>query len=153
MPTPQQQLAAFFKKYDPKIARQAQEAIRYLRRRLPGAMEMVYDNYNALVVGFGPTDKASQAILSIAVYPSWVTLFFLKGARLMDPGKVLLGNGKIVRYIRLASLADLREPAVDALIEQSVEDADPPFEPQLKHRLIIKSISARQRPRKPSKKK
>lgn len=152
MLTPQQQLSSFLKKYDPKIAKQARAAMGYLRRRLPGPVEMVYDNYNALVSGFGPTERASQAVLSIAVYPQWVTLCFLKGARLMDPGKVLQGQGNIVRHIRLRTPADLQEPEIDALIEQSIELAEPPFNARQKHKLIIKSISAKQRPRKPASK-
>src|SRR5439155_3149680 len=84
-----EELAAFLAKYTPEM-----------RERLPGAIELVYDNYNALVIGFGPTDRASDAIFSIALYPRWVRLFFLYGAKLRDPKKLLKGVGKIVRYRR-----------------------------------------------------
>ena len=60
--------------------------------RLPGAVEMVYDNYYALVIGFCPVERASEAILSIAVYPRWINLNFLVGDRLPDPGKAVAGQ-------------------------------------------------------------
>jgi hypothetical protein len=149
MPTPKQQLESFFKKYDPAIAKQGKAVLAKLRRRVPGAVEMVYDNYNGLVIGFGPTEKASQAVLSIVLFPRWVTLCFLIGARLMDPGKRLNGQGNIVRHVRLDSANDLAEKEIDALIEQSIELADPPFNLKQKSYLVIKSISAKQRPRRP----
>jgi hypothetical protein len=78
-------LAAFMARYTPEIQIIAEEALPRMRRLLPGAVEMVYDNYNALVIGFGPSERASEAIVSIALYPRWVNLFFLHGARLPDP--------------------------------------------------------------------
>ena len=31
-----------------------------MRAIVPGAIELVYDNYNALVIGFGPTKRAAM---------------------------------------------------------------------------------------------
>src|SRR5689334_14308151 len=94
-------LANFLAKYTPDIAAVAREARAKLQTLLPGAIELVYDNYNALVVGFGPTERASDAILSIALYPRWVNLFFLNGVGLPDPRRLLQGDGKTVRRITL----------------------------------------------------
>lgn len=101
--TPARQLATFLAKSSPAVAAFARAALRQLRRRLPGAIELVYDNYNALAIGFGPSEKASAVICSIAVYPRWVTLFFLHGAHLPDPKRLLRGEGSRVRHIRLAT--------------------------------------------------
>ena len=60
--TPTRELAGFLAKYDPAVATIARGALARLRKRLPGVTEMVYDNYNALAVGFGPGNCASQAI-------------------------------------------------------------------------------------------
>src|SRR6266542_837710 len=92
------QLESFLGKYTPAIADQARVILSRMRERLPGAIQRVYDNYNALVIGFGPSEHASEAIFSIALYPRWVTLFFLQGAGLPDPHKLLKGSGKIVRH-------------------------------------------------------
>ena len=76
VPSPQQQLAAFIAKYDPKVARTAAAALVTLRNFLPGAIELVYDNDNALAIGFGPSERNSEAIFSPALWPRRVTLFF-----------------------------------------------------------------------------
>ena len=82
------QLAGFIARYTPEIAAQGRAVIARLRAQLPTANVLVYDNYNALAVGFGPDDRASHAILSVAMYPKWVSLFFLQAAGLDDPAGV-----------------------------------------------------------------
>jgi hypothetical protein len=144
---PEAQLATFLAKYTAEIRTIAEEARAVLRKRLPGAVEMVYDNYNALVIGFGSTERASEAIISIALYPRWVNLFFLEGVALPDPGKVLQGSGNQVRRIRLESAATLDEPAVRTLIKEAVRNSSTPFDKKAPRRLIIKSVAPKQRAR------
>ena len=102
-------LDRFLAKYSPDIAALARAALAKMRARLPGAVEMVYDNYNALVIGFGPNERASDAIFSIVLYPRWVSLFFLQGAGLPDPRRLLKGSG--TRGARLTMIFKLRELA------------------------------------------
>lgn len=147
---PEKQLAGFLAKYTPEIRRLAENALATMRRRFPGAVEMVYDNYNALVIGFGPTDRASEAIFSIVLYPRQVNLCFLQGAKLRDPEKRLRGTGKQVRNIILEDAATLDEPGVTALIARTLASAKP-LDATSPGRLVIKSISAKQRPRRPAK--
>ena len=125
----------------------AREALAKMRERLPGAIELVYDNYNALAIGFGPSERASEAIFSIAVYPRWVTLFFLRGAGLRDPHGLLKGSGKVVRHIVLKNAGTLDEAAVKELMAQALENAAVQLDPGQPGRLVIKSVSAKQRPR------
>jgi hypothetical protein len=147
-PTPERRLAAFLARYDPEVAARGRMARRKLRALLPGAVELVYDNYNALVVGFGPGERTSEAVISIALYPRWVTLFFLEGIHLSDPKRVLLGEGKQVRRLVIEGPETLDQPAVRALIAQAWKRAGAPTDPP-KRRLVIKSVSAKQRPRRP----
>src|ERR1700742_397114 len=144
--TPAKQLAGFLAKFEPRVAAAARAALSQLRKRLPGAMELVYDNYNALAIGFGPSDKASEVIFSIAVYPRWVSLFFLQGAKLPDPGRILKGNGTTVRHIVLTETALLEKPAVKKLMSIALSSAKKPLDPGQRRQLIIKSVS-KQRPR------
>lgn len=148
--SPNSLLAGFIAKFTPEIAALIKAVRAKLRRRLPHATEMVYDNYNFFVIGFGPTERPSEAILSIAAYARGVGLCFLDGARLPDPQKLLRGSGKQVRNIQLPSVATLDNPAVGALIASAVARAPVPFDPAARRRLIIKSISAKQRPRRPA---
>jgi hypothetical protein len=120
-----------------------------LRKRLPGAVEMVYDNYNGLVIGFGPNDRASLAIFSIVLFPRWVTLCFLQGAGLPDPQRRLQGEGNVVRHIRLEDSTVLDEPYVQTLMNLALRRAKAPLDIKSRRQLVIKSISAKQRPRRP----
>lgn len=147
--TSQQQLDTFFDKYDPEIATLGRKALAHMRKRLPGAVATVYDNYNALAIGFGPEAKASKMPLSIALYPRWVTLFFMQGAKLDDPEKLMTGSGSTIRSIRLDGLATLKDARVDALISAAVMNAGWKLDPKSKSELVIKSISPKQRPRRP----
>ena len=147
--TPAQQLGIFLAKFEPRVAVLARAALSRLRKRLPGATEMVYDNYNALAIGFGPSDRASEAIFSIAVFPRWVSLFFLQGANLPDPDGLLQGTGSKVRHIVLTEPSVLELSSVKKLMEIAMRSAKKPIDPRQRRRLIIKSISAKQRPRRP----
>ena len=118
-----------------------------MRERLPQALELVYDNYNFFVIGYGPTDKASAAVFSLAAYAKGVNLCFLQGAGLPDPKGLLRGSGSTVRNIRLDDASTLDQPDVQALMRAAMARAEVPFESDGRHRLIIKSVSAKQRAR------
>ena len=150
MKTARQQLDGFIDKFTPDIAAQTRACMVKMAARLPSATVIVYDNCNALAIGYGPGERTSDAIFSLAVFPRWITLFFLKnGLRLVDPKQLLEGSGKVVRHIRLAGPEMLDQPAVKALIKEALELADPPLVKSQSPVLIIKSISAKQRPRRP----
>src|SRR5262245_32758134 len=116
METPTKQLAGFISKYDPTVAKLARATRAAMRRRLPTAHELVYDNYQFLAIGYGSTERASDCIVSLAISPKGVALSFYYGASLPDPEGILLGSGKQNRYIRLSGTETLAEPAVEALL-------------------------------------
>ena len=147
--TGNQQLDSFIAKYSPEVAGVARKAIQWMRKKFPSANVLVYDNYNALAIGFAPTERASDAVFSIALFPRWTNLFFLHGAGLPDPHKLLKGGGKQARSIRLENVELLDEPALLALID--AEAARSGLEPGAGGgEIVIKSISAKQRPRRPA---
>ena len=149
--TAEEQLASFLAKFTPEIAAQAKACLARMRMRYPSAHELVYDNYNALAIGFCPSEKTSEAIFSIAVFPRWVSLFFLQnGTSLPDPERRLKGNGNVVRHIVLTTPSLLGERAVRELMLEAEARAKVPFAAKGKGRLVIKSISAKQRPRRPA---
>ena len=119
------ELAGFLDKFTPEIATSAKSILAAMRARLPGAVQLVYDNYNALAIGFGPSRRASEAVFSIAVYPRWVSLFFLQGASLADPAGLLKGSGNVVRHIVLAGAEDLDKPDVVDLMQRAMRPDRP----------------------------
>ncbi len=125
--TADEQLASFIGKFSPEVAALAQSILAAMRERYPTALELVYDNYNALAIGFGPTEKPSQAIFSIAIFPKWVSLFFLQGKGLPDPDGILKGSGNVARHVRLSSAAALDEISVKKLMQEATARAAIPF--------------------------
>jgi hypothetical protein len=147
--SPEVQLDNFLDAFTLEIAAFARVALAKMRQRLPHAVEMIYDNYNALACGFGPTEKTSEAIFSIAVFPKNVSLFFLQGAVLPDPKGLLQGEGNVVRYIRLKDEDTLDRSDVKALMTTALKMAKVPMDKKTQYKLVIKSVSAKQRPRRP----
>ncbi len=144
----EQQLAGFIDKFDPKMAALIRAARKKMRALLPGATEMVYDNYNFFVIGYGPgEERPSDAIFSLAAQAKGLALCFLQGAKLPDPHKLLRGSGNVVRNIRLESIATLDQPEVRDLIAVALARAKVPMDAAAKQNLVIKSVSAKQRPR------
>jgi hypothetical protein len=149
-PTPKQQLEFSIGKYTPEIAGLARQALAKLRERLPGAIEFVYDNYNALAIGFGPTERPSDAVFSVVLYPRWVLLYFLRGASLPDPARRLKGGGTIGRHLVLHDVATLDDPQVMALMDEAIAFGEIPFDPKQRRKLLIRAVAAKQRARRPA---
>jgi hypothetical protein len=152
MATARAQLDGFIAKYSPDVAKAGRAAIARMRKMLPAAQVLVYDNYNALAVGFGPSERSSEIVFSIAMYPRWVSLFFAKGAGLPDPHQRLSGSGNVVRHVVLTDSALLDDPQIRELMQQALARAGVSLQAGRRGAIVIKSISARQRPRHPKKK-
>ena len=140
-------LDGFIAKFSPEVAALTHALLAKARAQLPGAIIPVYDNYNALAIGFGATDRVKHVVFSLAVMPRWVTLCFTWGTRLDDPKKLLGGNGNQVRHIRLHTPEAFDDPDVQCFIAQALANAEPPISAVETGGIVIKSISAKQRPR------
>ena len=144
---PEVELETFVAKFSDGIAVQIRAARAIMRARMPGAFELAYDNYNALAIGYSPTTKLSGVVFSLAVFPRWVSLFFRGGPSFQDPKGLLKGSGARVRHIVLMVPDDLNHPDVVSLMDQALSRT--PLGASHAGHLIIQSISAKQRPRRP----
>src|ERR1700733_3285962 len=119
------QLAGYFAKVEPKMDKLGKALRAKLRARLPGLFEIVYmyENQNALVFSYSPTERGYEGVCTISVYPRLVRLGFGKGAELSksDPKKLLQGPGKTARYVVLNSVADFDRAEIEALIAAAVK--------------------------------
>jgi hypothetical protein len=145
--SPAQQLEGFIDKFDSKNASLIRSIRNALRKRLPTANELVYDNYNFFVIGYSSTERPSDCIVSIAAAANGVGLSFYYGATLPDPHKLLLGSGSQNRFIRLPSAATLALPEVEELIAAAIAQGETPLPANGEGKLIIRSISEKQKPR------
>jgi hypothetical protein len=145
--SPAKQVTRFIAKFDPAIAKLTRTCRSVLRKRYPSAIELVYDNYNALAIGFSPTERTSDVVFSLAVYARGVNLYFMYGRSLDDPDHLLQGSGNQGAFIRLEDVNTLEDPKVRKLIERAVKRQRPTFSISGRGYTIVKSISAKQRPR------
>ena len=140
-------LAEFVAKFSPEHQRMIRAVRKRLRERFEGAYELVYDNYNFFVIGYSPTERSSDAIVSMACGSNGVGLCFIHGAKLPDPTGILEGSGKQTRFVHLDTPDLLGRADVEALIAEAIARSKAPLSSAAGGRLIIRSVSAKQRPR------
>jgi hypothetical protein len=148
----EEQLAGFIDKFDSGNASLIRSVRKTLRKRMPTANELVYDNYNFFVIGYCSTERPSDCIVSIAAAANGVGLSFYYGASLPDPHGLLLGSGSQNRFVRIESAATLAQPGVEKLIAAAIAQAEKPLPAKGRGKLVIRSISKKQKARrKPTK--
>jgi hypothetical protein len=114
----------------------------------PDTNELIYDNYNALALGWSLTDKAGDVFCSIAIYSGHVNFGFNRGSEIDDPQKILVGNGSLYRYISVKDKADFPEEDILQLLQSAYENAASRLKPTkkvFKGQTIVKSISPKKR--------
>jgi hypothetical protein len=146
----EKQLRSFIGKFEPRHQTLIRAVRKAIRKRFPTANELAYDNYNFFVIGYSPTERPSDAIVSMAAGANGVGLCFIRGARLPDPNRILLGSGKQTRFIRLESVGVLSRPEVQALVAAAVAQTETPLPATGGGKLVIRSVSVNQRPRRTS---
>ncbi len=151
-PNAEKQLQGFIAKFEPEHQALIRDMRKALRKRMASANELVWDNYNFFVVGYSATEHPSDSIVSIAAAANGVGLSFYRGATLPDPQKILLGSGAQNRFLRFDSAKTLNLPNVRALIDAAIVQANPALSARNKGKLIIRSISSKQKPRRKSQK-
>ena len=146
----ERQLAGFIAKFEPKNQKLIRSVRKVLRKRFPTANELVYDYRKNFVIGYSPIERGSDAIVAMTADTDGVALSFNQGPLLPDPHKILMGNGRQTRFIRLESAKILLRPEVESLMTAAVRKARTPLRRSGRGELIIKSMSWKQRPRKRS---
>ena len=116
----------------------------------PQANELIYDNYNALSLGWSLTDKVGHNICSVVVYRTnqHVQFGFYWGNELSDPGKILLGEGKQYRYILVTDKKKFPKAYIRKLVNESYANSLSKLKDrqQMIHgQRILKSISDKKR--------
>jgi hypothetical protein len=143
------QLASFFAKYDPPIAKVGKALRGKLRDRLPGLNEIVYvyENQSLLVISYSPTEHGAEGLCGFSVYPDCVKLFFGQGAVLSksDPNKLLQGSGKTVRHVVLNAAADFDRAEIQALMAAALKLAKLRLDASAKGSVIIKAEAQKKR--------
>jgi hypothetical protein len=143
----ERQLDGFIAKFDPDNQKLIRAIRKGLQKRFGGCVEFAYDNYNFFVLGYGPTERPSDAIVSMFAGTNGVGLCFIRGVGLPDPTRVLTGSGNQTRSVHLDSAAMLARPDIEALVAAAKSRSRIPVASRGRTTLVIRSVSAKQRPR------
>ncbi len=116
----------------------------------PGSNELIYNNYNALAVGWSPTDRLGHTFCSTAVMRSNhnVHFGFYWGSQIADPEQILLGKGNQYRYILVKDQKSFPKTYIKKLVKDAYTNSLAKVkDPSLiqKGLTIVKSVSAVQR--------
>src|SRR6266513_5131577 len=137
------------KKFLSIFPKEKQETALWLREFVwdlyPNTNELIYDNYNAVAVGWSPTDRVGHTFCSIAVGSNkYVHFGFYWGSEIADSEKMLLGKGNQYRYIIVKNKDDFPKTYIKKRLKEAYANSlakvkDP--KDILKGATITKSIS------------
>jgi hypothetical protein len=116
----------------------------------PGSNELIYDNYNALAVGWSPTDRVGHTFCSIVLGRSSGNIHFgfYWGSQINDPDKILLGKGNQYRYIYVTDKNTFPKIYIKKLLKEAYTNSMLKVKDKnqiIKGITITKSISATKR--------
>ena len=138
VPPPSEELIRLLSQFDLKVGELALELREMVLQQAPGAVEKLVRVY-ALVFWYSLTGKMGDAFCQVVVYTKGVNLMFNRGAELEDPDGVLVGEGKIIRHIKVRNPEDLNNPYLRKFIRAALKHA----------KLIEKERTLAARPAKP----
>ncbi len=116
-----------------------------LRKRLPTAIEIVYEYRDAVIISVSPDERGYEGVFAIRGDADGVKLYFNFGKALPDPEKLLKGSGSQTRWIELASQATLRKPAVAAFVEEAIARHRVPFAEEGRGAVLVRETAASRR--------
>src|SRR5262245_5611568 len=144
--TPEALLRSCIDRFDPKDQKLFRSVRAAVRKRFPTANELAYDYSDSVVIGYSPTERGIDGIVSIAARADGVRLYLMHGPQLPDPKRLLLGSGKQTRFVQVEAASRLTHPDVEALIAAAIDQASVPLPSKGRGRLIMRSDGAKQRP-------
>jgi hypothetical protein len=145
------ELSKFLKTFPDDVKETALGLRRFIWELYPNANELIYDNYNAVALGWSLTDRLGDTFCSVGVMRRSlnVHLGFYWGSRIPDPRKILLGGGNQYRYILVTDLKKLPRVYVRQLIKEAYAYSKSKLKeksPSLKGTTITKSVSRTKAP-------
>jgi hypothetical protein len=113
MRKPPRELLEFLYRYDSAIQSLALGLRQVIHEEMSPCHEYIFEMRSKIVLLYGATERViADGICNIGVFRKHVTLAFVRGTDLEDPGGVLQGTGTAMRHIRLTKLSDLDRPEI-----------------------------------------
>ena len=146
-------LLKFLKPFSKEIIERALWLREFIWDLYPQTNELIYDNYNALAVGWSPTDRVGHTFCSIAVgrTSNNVHFGFYWGSEISDPDKILLGEGNQYRYILVPDENKFPKAYIKKLVKEAYANSLAKVKDKkqiINGQTIVKSISTKKREKK-----
>lgn len=143
-------LLKFLKPFDESAVKTVMWLRDFVWDLCPATNELIYDNYNAVALGWSPTEKLGHTICSTAIMRTNQNIHFgfYWGNELSDPEKMLLGKGNQYRYILVPDTKKFPKTYIKKLIQEAhANSLSKVKDPKLitGGKTIVKSISAKKR--------
>ncbi|HSB10694.1 MAG TPA: hypothetical protein VLM38_14495 [Blastocatellia bacterium] len=119
---PSEELIRMLSRYDLGVGELALGLREMVLEEAPAAIEKFLQVY-ALVFWYSLTGRMSDAFCQVVIYPKGVNLMFNRGAELEDRDGVLVGEGKIIRHIKVRRPEDLKNPHLRKFIRAALKHA------------------------------
>ena len=120
---PPPELIKFLQPYDSAIQQLALNLRALVLEEMAPCHENIYDAYNAVAIGYGPSDRLGDGVFHVAVYAKHVNLGFNHGATLDDPLGILKGKGNQIRHVTIKTTADLARPEIRTYVRRAKKQA------------------------------
>lgn len=137
-PDAEARLAALLAKFAPGQLGLIDDLRHWLKQRLPGVQEVVYEYKDCAVISYSPSGRGYEGVFSIRTHADGVRLYFTLGKDLPDPAKLLRGAAR-VRWLALDDIAMLARPEVARLVEEAIARNTVPFGPAGEGLVVIRS--------------
>ena len=122
MLAPPKDLLDLLRTYDRGVQELALSLREIVIEEMAPCCEGIYEVYIVSLV-YGVTHKMKDAVCYIGVIKDHVNLGFHHGAGLADPHRLLEGEGKQMRHIKIRNIEDLANPAIREYIQAACEHA------------------------------
>ncbi|SRR6266404_275278 len=119
---PSEELIRELSQFDLSVGELALGLREIVLEEAPAAIEKLFRVY-ALVFWYSLTGRMADAFVQVVVYPKGVNLMFNRGAELNDPDGVLVGEGKIIRHIKVRRPEDLKNRHLRKFIRAALKHA------------------------------
>jgi hypothetical protein len=120
-PTPD--LIKFLRPFPEAVKATALGLRSFVLSQVPMSYELIYDNYNALAIGYSVSERVGDVFCSIAVYSKYVNLGLNRGAEIPDPESRFAGSGKLYRYLTVRSREDFPHDYVKRLLKRAYKNS------------------------------
>ena len=117
-----QTVEQFLSSYPQDVQELALKTRELVKEIVPDVREQVYEAYKT--IGYGSGTKVDAMFCYIAPLKDRINLGFYRGVVLKDADGLLEGSGKLLRHVKVRSMAELEKPALRQLIVEAVAELE-----------------------------